>query len=129
MTLIAVLGLTQVRSDYKDDGTNILLDANENAYGPGLSLTGETKSKVNGASDSPYAIDIDLLGLNRYPDPYARRSVSCAGSTRLTHAHAATKKNSSSCYAISETRTRTHRRRSHRPTYLLVWARTKLLMR
>jgi histidinol-phosphate aminotransferase len=51
-------------SDYKDDGTNILLDANENAYGPGLdlnehgSLTGEKSEE-----------SIDLLGLNRYPDP------------------------------------------------------------
>ena len=27
------------RDDYKDDGNNILLDANENAYGPGLELT------------------------------------------------------------------------------------------
>lgn len=63
-------------SDYKDDGTNILLDANENAYGPGLALSGEAKppgSNINGTSDSSYAIDVDLPGLNRYPDPYARR--------------------------------------------------------
>jgi histidinol-phosphate aminotransferase len=59
-------------SDYKDDGTNILLDANENAYGPGLVLNGESKSpgaNVNGTADSSLAIDVDLLGLNRYPDP------------------------------------------------------------
>lgn len=56
-------------SDYKDDGTNILLDANENAYGPGLALDGEGKlSDTSGASAS---IDVDLFGLNRYPDPYA----------------------------------------------------------
>lgn len=50
-------------SDYKDDGTNILLDANENAYGPGLDLNGE--------SALTSSIDVDLLGLHRYPDPYA----------------------------------------------------------
>jgi histidinol-phosphate aminotransferase len=53
-------------SDYKDDGTNILLDANENAYGPGLSL-GENGKLPGATSDS--RIDVDLLGLNRYPDP------------------------------------------------------------
>jgi histidinol-phosphate aminotransferase len=60
-------------SDYKDNGTNILLDANENAYGPGLALNGDHKlpgGNVNGISDSASAIDVDLLGLNRYPDPY-----------------------------------------------------------
>jgi histidinol-phosphate aminotransferase len=55
--------LTRDQSDYKDDGSNILLDANENAYGPGLALN--QSGKVNGVDD----IDIDLLGLNRYPDP------------------------------------------------------------
>ena len=57
-------------SDYKDDGTNILLDANENAYGPGLALNGNGKlagATTNGTSSS---LDVDLLGLNRYPDPY-----------------------------------------------------------
>lgn len=61
-------------SDYKDDGTNILLDANENAYGPGLELNGDGKlpgANINGTSGSSSAIDVDLLGLNRYPDPYA----------------------------------------------------------
>lgn len=60
------------RSDYKDDGTNILLDANENAYGPGLALDTRKQpgANVNGTSDSSLAIDVDLLGLNRYPDPY-----------------------------------------------------------
>jgi histidinol-phosphate aminotransferase len=55
-------------SDYKDDGTNILLDANENAYGPGLDLN--ENGKLNGAEDDS-GVEIDLLGLNRYPDPYA----------------------------------------------------------
>lgn len=62
-------------SDYKDDGTNILLDANENAYGPGLgshllgdaSINGKHNGVLSGHSNQPV---IDLLGLNRYPDPY-----------------------------------------------------------
>jgi len=56
------------QSDYKDDGTNILLDANENAYGPGLALNDH--GHLNGTKPSADT-DIDLLGLNRYPDPYA----------------------------------------------------------
>ena len=58
-------------SDYKDDGTNILLDANENAYGPALDLDEHGKlsnGTPNGDSDSR-AVEVDLLGLNRYPDP------------------------------------------------------------
>ena len=60
-------------SDYKDDGTNILLDANENAYGPGLALSEGGKLSglsANGNTNAGSAIDIDILGLNRYPDPY-----------------------------------------------------------
>jgi histidinol-phosphate aminotransferase len=60
-------------SDYKDNGTNILLDANENAIGPGLALDRDgnlSNATVNGSSSAP-AVEIDLLGLNRYPDPYA----------------------------------------------------------
>jgi histidinol-phosphate aminotransferase len=65
--------------DYKDDGTNILLDANENAYGPGLALDNNGKLpgvNANGTSDSGASIDVDLLGLNRYPDPYGPSHVS-----------------------------------------------------
>ena len=65
--------LANKRSDYKDDGTNILLDANENAYGPGLALNGNGKlagATSNVTSNSASSIDVDLLGLNRYPDPY-----------------------------------------------------------
>ncbi|KAK3170717.1 hypothetical protein OEA41_002799 [Lepraria neglecta] len=60
------------RDDYKDDGTNILLDANENAYGPGLAFNGNGKlsnGPVNGHVDHK-AAEVDLLGLNRYPDPH-----------------------------------------------------------
>jgi histidinol-phosphate aminotransferase len=53
-------------SDYKDDGHNILLDANENAFGPGLALD-EVDRLRNDQDASP---DVDLLGLNRYPDPH-----------------------------------------------------------
>ena len=58
-------------SDYKDDGTNILLDANENAYGPGLDLTehGRRKNGISNGDSDPRAVEFDLLGLNRYPDP------------------------------------------------------------
>ncbi|KAK5084136.1 histidinol-phosphate transaminase [Exophiala xenobiotica] len=55
------------RDDYKDDGTNVLLDANENAYGPGLALKGNGTA-VNGHTNEN--TDIDFLGLNRYPDPH-----------------------------------------------------------
>jgi histidinol-phosphate aminotransferase len=71
MTVVEVPS-SPARSDYKDDGTNILLDANENAYGPGLALDNDGKLSgvnANGASDSGASIDVDLLGLNRYPDP------------------------------------------------------------
>ncbi|RKU42163.1 histidinol-phosphate transaminase [Coniochaeta pulveracea] len=49
------------RDDYKDDGTNILLDANENAYGPSL------HKPSSNSNDGPI---VDFLGLHRYPDPY-----------------------------------------------------------
>ncbi|KAL1985844.1 hypothetical protein VTN96DRAFT_7336 [Rasamsonia emersonii] len=52
------------RDDYKDDGTNVLLDANENAYGPGLALNERGKLEE---SSQP---EVDFLGLNRYPDPH-----------------------------------------------------------
>jgi histidinol-phosphate aminotransferase len=58
--------MTWPASDYKDDGTNILLDANENAYGPGLALTDDGKL----AKGHQSTVEIDLVGLNRYPDPY-----------------------------------------------------------
>ncbi|KAJ4359658.1 histidinol-phosphate transaminase [Didymosphaeria variabile] len=58
------------RDDYKDDGTNILLDANENAIGPGLALNKDGKLTNDASNGSGPAIDIDLLGLNRYPDPH-----------------------------------------------------------
>jgi histidinol-phosphate aminotransferase len=63
------------RDDYKDNGTNVLLDANENAYGPGLAIgtssSGSTKKLAAGAeTQDGERIQVDLEGLNRYPDPY-----------------------------------------------------------
>lgn len=59
------------RSDYKDDGTNVLLDANENAYGPGLALNnGKPASTTVNVNATEPSIEIDMLGLHRYPDPY-----------------------------------------------------------
>ncbi|TGZ84174.1 histidinol-phosphate aminotransferase [Ascodesmis nigricans] len=46
------------RDDYKDDGTNILLDANENAFGPSL------PSNLSLTSTLPTST------LHRYPDPH-----------------------------------------------------------
>ena len=62
-----------VDSDYEDNGVNILLDANENANGPGLDFDrGHNLNLSSGTIDghsckSP--ADLDLSRLNRYPDP------------------------------------------------------------
>ncbi|OAA81399.1 histidinol-phosphate aminotransferase [Akanthomyces lecanii RCEF 1005] len=65
------------RDDYKDDGTNILLDANENAFGPSL------PPAISSSSSS----SIDWLGLHRYPDPHQRDLKQLLCSLRNTHAH------------------------------------------
>ncbi|KAJ4137963.1 histidinol-phosphate transaminase [Fusarium falciforme] len=65
------------RDDYKDDGTNILLDANENAYGPSL---GDDIAKDGGS-------DVDFLGLHRYPDPHQEPLKQQLCQLRNTHAH------------------------------------------
>jgi len=69
-------------SDYKDDGTNILLDANENAYGPSLSL--DTSKTPSSNSNDP---SINFLGLNRYPDPHQHELKQLLCNLRNTHAH------------------------------------------
>ncbi|KAL6352974.1 hypothetical protein LRP88_13453 [Fusarium phalaenopsidis] len=61
----------------QDDGTNILLDANENAYGPSL---GEDIAKDGGS-------DVDFLGLHRYPDPHQEPLKQQLCQLRNTHAH------------------------------------------
>lgn len=55
------------RDDYADDGHNVLLDANENAYGPPISEATAAALQPHAGEDSP---KIDLLGLHRYPDPH-----------------------------------------------------------
>ncbi|KAF2642716.1 histidinol-phosphate aminotransferase [Massarina eburnea CBS 473.64] len=77
------------RDDYKDDGTNILLDANENANGPGLALSADGKlsnAATNGDASAP-AVEIDLLGLNRYPDPHQLDLKQDLCNLRNTHVH------------------------------------------
>lgn len=49
------------RDDYQDDGRNILLDANENAFGPSIA----PPSRDDGGGG-----DADPGGLHRYPDPH-----------------------------------------------------------
>ena len=76
------------RDDYKDDGTNVLLDANENAYGPALDLDKHRpfmNSKANNAISIP--ANIDLLGLNRYPDPHQVELKHLLCNLRNTHHH------------------------------------------
>ncbi|KAI2890856.1 hypothetical protein CBS63078_9896 [Aspergillus niger] len=78
------------RDDYKDDGTNVLLDANENAYGPGLALNPEgalQKSTVTGSSTGSTKPEIDFLGLNRYPDPHQVELKKLFCQLRNTHTH------------------------------------------
>lgn len=70
-------------SDYKDDGTNVLLDANENAYGPGLALANGQRLANGHVSD----IQVDLLGLNRYPDPHQHDLKRQLIKLRNTHVH------------------------------------------
>jgi histidinol-phosphate aminotransferase len=61
-------------SDYKDDGTNILLDANENAYGPSFDIEKDeslrSKNSMTNGHEASGEPELDFLGLNRYPDPY-----------------------------------------------------------
>lgn len=82
---IIVRRLTHKSSDYKDDGKNVLLDANENAYGPGLMLD---KDHVSGplANSNPH---VDFLGLNRYPDPHQRELKERFCKLRNTKTHTA----------------------------------------
>ncbi|KAL4977301.1 pyridoxal phosphate-dependent transferase [Aspergillus desertorum] len=78
------------RDDYKDDGTNVLLDANENAYGPALALNCEGalhESVANGHSTGSSKAEIDLLGLNRYPDPHQHPLKQLFCNLRNTHTH------------------------------------------
>ncbi|KAJ5359474.1 uncharacterized protein N7496_011887 [Penicillium cataractarum] len=77
------------RDDYKDDGTNVLLDANENAYGPGLALNNEGALQASQTGDATGASkpEIDFLGLNRYPDPHQIELKQLFCNLRNTHHH------------------------------------------
>ncbi|KAI1143062.1 histidinol-phosphate aminotransferase [Hypoxylon sp. FL0543] len=69
------------RDDYKDDGKNILLDANENACGPSL-----TPAAVAAASTGS-GVEIDFLRLHRYPDPHQQDLKQLLCNLRNTHHH------------------------------------------
>ncbi|CAI7573724.1 unnamed protein product [Penicillium discolor] len=77
------------RDDYKDDGTNVLLDANENAFGPGLALNNEgaLQSSPTGNATGASKPEIDFLGLNRYPDPHQIELKQLFCNLRNTHHH------------------------------------------
>ncbi|KAJ6145316.1 hypothetical protein N7470_009211 [Penicillium chermesinum] len=77
------------RDDYKDDGTNVLLDANENAYGPGLALNSEgaLQASQTGEATGASKPEIDFLGLNRYPDPHQIELKQLFCKLRNTHHH------------------------------------------
>lgn len=75
---------SHLRSDYKDDGHNILLDANENAYGPGLAL--DNNGTYPPASTNTN-LSVDFLGLNRYPDPHQHDLKARFCALRNTHTH------------------------------------------
>ncbi len=61
----------------------MLLDANENAYGPPLPAAAGTLSAEADAAG------IDLLGLHRYPDPHQEDLKALLCGLRNTHAHTA----------------------------------------
>lgn len=73
------------RDDYKDDGHNILLDANENAFGPPIPAAAAAALQ----SGAPKGATIDLLGLHRYPDPHQHALKQLLCDLRNTHAHTA----------------------------------------
>ncbi|KAI1119437.1 histidinol-phosphate aminotransferase [Nemania sp. NC0429] len=71
------------RDDYKDDGTNILLDANENAFGPCL-----TDAAASSASSSTLlGRRLHFAGLHRYPDPHQHELKQLLCDLRNTHHH------------------------------------------
>ena len=77
------------RDDYKDDGSNILLDANENAYGPALDIDKNGVVAMGSANDHVKSNlpEVDWLGLNRYPDPHQGGLKQLLCNMRNTHHH------------------------------------------
>ncbi|KAJ5488079.1 Aminotransferase class I/classII [Penicillium expansum] len=90
------------RDDYKDDGTNVLLDANENAFGPGLALNSEgaLQSSQTGNATGASNPEIDFLGLNRYPDPHQIELKQLFCNLRNTHHHTRRPSSPSTCSAV-----------------------------
>jgi histidinol-phosphate aminotransferase len=78
------LRLTKLSSDYENDGVNVLLDANENAFGPSLGekFIPQKDSTHDGSGEA-----IDWLGLNRYPDPHQHELKQLLCNLRNTKVH------------------------------------------
>ncbi|KAI0470180.1 histidinol-phosphate aminotransferase [Xylaria cf. heliscus] len=72
------------RDDYKDNGTNILLDANENAFGPSLTAAATASTASATTSSVP---EIDFVRLHRYPDPHQLELKQLLCDLRNTHHH------------------------------------------
>ncbi|AEO70786.1 2aa69e8f-b9d5-45ba-980b-3128e7f44ba6 [Thermothielavioides terrestris] len=78
------------RDDYKDDGTNTLLDANENAFGPPLPTTTTTNNSNSSLPTPPNAATpLRLSTLHRYPDPHQIPLKQRLCDLRTTHTHTA----------------------------------------
>ena len=77
------------RDDYEDDGVNILLDANENAYGPGLQIDSRNGfvSARHQAAIQPLISNETAAHLNRYPDPRQTDLKHLLCQFRNTHHH------------------------------------------
>lgn len=57
------------RSEYPDEGKIVLLDANENAFGPSIAVDDTNKTTKAGLTIQS-VLDPSKLRLNRYPDAY-----------------------------------------------------------
>ena len=69
-----ILALHPYRCARDDYSSGILLDANENAHGPSISLSESKNPQFDGDSRANNDLDVDLdriygLDLHRYPDP------------------------------------------------------------
>ncbi|KAL1893141.1 histidinol-phosphate transaminase [Sporothrix stenoceras] len=83
LNILALEPYRCARDDYKDDGTNVLLDANENAYGPPIGSGSSSDTIAAEAKET----GLDLLGLHRYPDPHQVDLKQQLCTLRNTHAH------------------------------------------
>ncbi|SPN98599.1 probable histidinol-phosphate transaminase [Cephalotrichum gorgonifer] len=85
--ILALVPYRCARDDYKDDGTNVLLDANENAYGPSVAPLAQTTDPSASESAAPLLSQADFLGLHRYPDPHQAPLKQSLCELRNTHHH------------------------------------------